>query len=133
MSRHFRDECTPWSFVFPIALAVMPGVLSADLVRLTVAGIMARAAMDQLNESLRKQTTPGHLPARPNMTEALPQEEPIQYGPDAFFPELPGLLNATKNKLDRACIGGTVSVREKNGWSQDMSSGMPKRCVATSD
>lgn len=34
-----RDEYTPWSFVIPMALAVMIGVLAADLVRLGVAAL----------------------------------------------------------------------------------------------
>ena len=131
MSRYFRDDYTSWSFVFPIALAVMIGVLAADVVRLMVAGVMARVALQEINESLRKQTTPGHLPARYDSTETPPQEPATRPGTSSA-PELPGLLQAKRNGLDRACIGGTVSLRETNGWSQDTSTGSPQPCTATS-
>lgn len=129
MTRHFQDDYTPWSFVLPMAFAVMLGVLAADLVRLSVAAMMAKAAVEQLQAELR-QTTPGHLPARPNAVED--QTPRVRYESGASIPQLPGLLEANRQGLDRACIGGTVSLRESNGWSQEMSSGMPEKCVATS-
>lgn len=129
MTRHFQDDYTPWSFVLPIAFAVMLGVLAADLVRLSVAAMMAKTAIEQLQAELG-QTTPGHLPARPN---AIAQAEPsVRYESDAPLAQLPGLLEANRLGLDRACIGGTVSVRESNGWSQEMRSGTRGKCVATS-
>lgn len=129
MRNYQRDEYTPWSFVLPMTLAVALGILASDMVKLGVGLIMAKAAIDSLNESMRSHTTPGHLPARPN----VPVVEPtIKYGPDAFSAELPGLLEANRRKLDRACIGGAVSIRERNGWSQDLSAGSPQRCIAMS-
>ena len=52
MSRIYREVNTPWSFVLPIAFVVMIGALSADVVRLMVAGVMARVDLQELNESL---------------------------------------------------------------------------------
>lgn len=130
MARNYhRDEYTPWSFVLPMTLAVALGILASDLVKLGVGMIVAKAAIESFNENVRRQTTPGHLPARSNTPEIEP---PIKYGPDAFSDELPGLLEANRRRLDRACIGGTVSIRQPNGWSQDLSEGSPKRCLATS-
>lgn len=133
MARQFRDEYTPWSLVFPVALAVMLGVLAADAVRLIVAGVAAHAALQELNESLKKQTTPGDLPARPGLVEPDSAEAPVQYAPGASSPQLPGLLQANRERANRACIGGTVSVRESNGWSQDNTTGSPKGCTATGE
>lgn len=130
MSRYYKDDYTPWSFVLPMALAVMLGVLAADLVRLSVAAMIAKSAIEQLNEDLKKQTTPGHLPARPNAIQSDP-EPAVKYMPGAFDPRLPGLLEAKRQGLNRACIGGTISVRELNGWSQELEGGHPQKCVAT--
>ena len=131
MSRYYKEDYTPWSFVLPMAIAVMLGVLAADLVRVAVAAMFVRAAVEQLDDELKKQTTPGHLPARPNAVQSDPEPE-AKYLPGAFDPRLPGLLEAKRQGLDRACIGGTVSVRETNGWSQELSGGSPQRCIATS-
>jgi hypothetical protein len=103
--------------------------LAADVVKLVVAGVMARAALQELNESMSNQTPPGNLPARPDLIET--QQEASPSGSSAG-PELPGLLQANREKLRRACIGGTVSLREANGWSQDTSIGSPQACIATS-
>lgn len=130
MSRYYKEDYTPWSFVLPMALAVMLGVLAADLVRLSIVAMIAKSAVEQLNDELKKQTTPGHLPARPNATQSDP-EPGVKYMPGAFVPRLPGLLEANRQGLDRACIGGTISVRESNGWSQELSGGYPQKCVAT--
>ena len=130
MSRYYKDDYTPWSFVVPMALAVMLGVLAADVVRLAVVAMAAKSALEQINDDLKKQTTPGHLPARPNATQSDPEPE-MKYMPGAFDPRLPGLLEANRQDLDRACIGGTISVRESNGWSQELSGGYPQKCVAT--
>lgn len=132
MRNYQRDEYTPWSLVMPVALAVMLGVLAADVVKLGIGMMMAKAAIESFSESMRKQTTPGHLPARPNMTTSTVNEPTVTYGPDAFSPELPGPMRAKQERLDRACIGGAVTLRQRNGWSQDMSTGMPQRCIATS-
>lgn len=129
MRNYQRDEYTPWSFVLPMTLAVALGILASDMVKLGVGLIIAKSAIESLNESMRSQTTPGHLPARPS---APAIEQPIKYGPDAFSVELPGLLEANRRKLAQACIGGAVSIREPNGWSQDLSTGSPQRCIATS-
>ena len=129
MTRYFQDEYTPWSFVLPIALAVMLGALAADVVRISVTAMLAKAAVDKLQSELQ-QATPGHLPARPSAVEA--QEPPVHYEPGASLERLPGLLTANRQGLDRACLGGTVSLRVSNGWSQDMSRGTPEKCVATS-
>ena len=133
MRRQFRDDdYTPWSFVVPIALAVMLGILAADVVRLMVGAMIAKAAISELNESLEAQTTPGHLPARPEAVGPA-REEAYQYEePERSSPDLPGLLKANRDGVDRACIGGTVSYREANGWSQDTSSGSPQPCRANS-
>jgi len=125
MGRYFREDYTPWSFVLPIALGVMLGVLAADVVRLMVAGMMARAALQEIS-----QNSGGPAP-RPEPFEQLPQEQPAQSTPDPV-PALPGLLQANHEHLPRACIGGTVSLRETNGWSQDTSTGSPQACTATS-
>lgn len=131
MRKYQRDDYTPWSFVVPIALAVMIGVLAADLVRLMVAAAMAKKAMAELNESLRHQTTPGHLPAR--QASAASAAVPVySYETRSSVARLPGLLRANKEGIDKACIGGTISNRESNGWSQDISSGRPEPCIATS-
>jgi len=132
MRSYQREEYTPWSLVVPGALAVMLGVLAADVIKLGVGVVMAKAAIESFNESVRKQTTPGHLPARRTETTAVVNEPTVSYGPDAFSPELPGPIRAKQEKLDRACIGGAVTLRRRNGWSQDMSAGMPQRCIATS-
>lgn len=129
MTRYFQDDYTPWSFVAPIALAVMLGVLAADLVRISVAAMMAKAAIEKFQSDLR-QTTPGHLPARQSAVEVA--EPQVRYQPRATLPRLPGLLEANRNGLDRACLGGTVSLRVSNGWSQDLSRGTPEKCIATS-
>ena len=130
MSRYYKEDYTPWSFVLPMALAVMLGVLAADAVRLALAAMFVKSAVEQINDQLKKQTTPGHLPARPNATQAEPELE-VEYLPGAFDPQLPGLLEANRKRLDRACIGGTISVRESNGWSQELSGSYPQKCVAT--
>lgn len=132
MRNFHRDEYTPWSFVIPTALAVMIGVLAADLVRLGVAAFMVRSALSGLQQDARKAVTPGHLPARPNAVVSPPQSAPINYGPDAFSPDLPGPSKAIRENLSRACIGGTIAIRKDNGWSQQTSNGRPQRCVATS-
>lgn len=133
MRSYQRDEYTPWSLVMPVALAVMLGILAADVIKLGVGMMMAKAAIESFNESMRKQTTSGHLPARPTATAASTENAPtITYGPDAFSPELPGPMTAKKDQLAQACIGGKVTLRRRNGWSQDMSTGMPQRCIATS-
>jgi hypothetical protein len=132
MSRFFRDEYTPWSFVVPIALAVMIGVLSADVVRIVVAGVMARAALQELNESMSRQMPRGHVPTSPGLIQTPSQGRPAQSVPYASTPALPGLLRANRDNLNRACLGGTVSLRESNGWSQDRSTGSPQACTATS-
>ena len=124
-----RDEYTPWSFVFPIALGVSLGILATDAVKLGVGLVMAKAVVESFNETARKQTTPGHLPARIGQTSSAPADPPIRYGSTAFHPELPGLREANEKRLDRACIGGTISLREPNGWSQDTSNGSPMPCV----
>lgn len=128
MGRYFREDYTPWSFVIPVAFAVMLGVLAADAVKLMVAGVMARAALQEFNDSMSKQTTSDHLPARPDLIRSPPIEAQTQ---PPSPPALPGLLQANREHLDRACIGGTVSLREPNGWSQDTSTGSPQSCIAT--
>ena len=132
MRNYQRDEYTPWSLVMPVALAVMLGILTADAIKLGVGMMMAKAAVESLNESMRKQTTSGHLPARPNVPTSTVNEPTVSYGPDAYSPERPGPIRAKQEKLDRACISGVVTLRQRNGWSQDMSTGRPQRCIATS-
>lgn len=132
MRNYQRDDYTPWSFVIPIALAVMIGVLAADLVRLMVATALAKKAIAELNESLRHQTTPGHLPARQG--SAASAATPVySYETRSSVARLPGLLRANKEGIDQACIGGTISNRESNGWSQDLALGRPQVCIATSN
>src|SRR5688500_1936483 len=108
MTRYFQDDYTPWSFVLPIALAVMVGVLAADLVRLTVVGLLANAATEELQTDLQ-QTTPDQLPAPPHVVEA--PEPPVRYQPRAGAPRLPGWPEGNRHGLDRACVGGTVLLR----------------------
>jgi hypothetical protein len=98
-------------------------------VKLVVAGIMAHAALQELDESMSKETSSGHSPARPNLLGQPSQEQQPQSGP---IPILPGPLEANRMHLIRACIAGTVSLREANGWSQDRLSGTPQPCTATS-
>lgn len=123
------DTTTPWSYVLPGALAVMLGVLAADLVRLAVVAAVAKQAMSDFNEQMKE------------VTRTLPTAAPIYQGNHSSsddqqvidtVPRLPGLTTANQQGLREACIAGTVSLRETNGWSQDMSDGMPKRCVAIS-
>lgn len=128
MHRYQRDEYTPWSFVAPIALAVMLGILAADLVRIAATAVMVKAAVDEMNQSARRQTTPGHLPARPDSTVQPARPAASQRSVEL----LPGLLRANREGLSRACIGGTISNRVANGWAQDLATGSPQPCRASS-
>ena len=44
---------------------------------------------------------------------------------------LPGPTSARRDKQSRACINGTVAVRDSNGWQQELSSDRPVRCEQT--
>ena len=118
----FRHDYTP-SSVFPIALAVMIGVLAEDVVKLVVAGVMARAALQELNERMSAQTPLRDLPSRPGPVDSPSQMRATQSITYESAPNLPGLLQANREHLHRACIGGTISFRESNGSSQDTTTG----------
>ena len=64
MKLEFKREYTPWSFFWPITLAVMFGVLLADGAKLVIAVAGLAAVFSQAEEF--HGTTPGHLPARPD-------------------------------------------------------------------
>ena len=132
MYKPFRDtDYTPWSFVWPVAIGVMLGVLLADLVRLVVGGLLAGALLsawsDDVNEKLG--TTPGHLPARPGVVVAEPtrptrptaNQVPIYDGPST----------AIRKGDIRACVGGYGAYREESGWTQHTNGGL-RPCSANS-
>lgn len=130
MRRRPPEDLTPWSLVAPVALAVMIGILAADLVRLGVGALMVKSAIDAVERDMPKSSAPTQRPADAAATRAQPAA--IQYGPDAFSPDLPGPSKAVRDGLRRACIGGTIAVRINNGWSQETSAGKPLRCIANS-
>jgi hypothetical protein len=95
-----------WTILF----AVAGGVLLADVVRLLVAAVLAHAALSAASEALRSRTTPGHLPARPDLVEVRPATD--------ARPRLPGPVAARASASSWACISGYVAERNGAGWSQ---------------
>lgn len=86
MSR-FQDAVSPWSFFIPFALAVMVGVLAADLVRnavpslfgprrATVAEPAAAGRLDSARPSMRRQSAPVQPVADPQASGPQAAPEP---------------------------------------------------------
>ena len=60
MRSYQGNDYTPWSFVIPVALAVMLGVLAADFVKMLVLAAMAKAAIAEVtnrSNDRRRQVT----------------------------------------------------------------------------
>lgn len=131
-SRYARSESnsTPWSYVLPGALAVMLGVLAADAIRLIIVSVIAKVAIADLATQIKDARAQAPLP----LSSAASQEGVAPEAPSDSLgtPGLPGPMTAKRYRLIRSCIAGTISLHEENGWSQDLSDGSPKACVANS-
>ena len=132
MRRHPPDDLTPWSLVVPVALAVMVGILAADLVRLGVGALVVKSAIDAVGRSASSANVSGRRPAAPGTVAAHAGSAHREPQPDVSVPALPGPTTAVREGLGRACIGGTIALRRDNGWSQETSAGRPLRCSADS-
>lgn len=126
MYKPYRDrDYTPWSLFWPVTAAVVAGILIADLVRL-IAGAMLAGALfsawsNDLNDKLS--TTPGHLPARPNLVEPAATYTPSPRAATRA-PIYPGPSTAIREGEVRACVGGYIAYREADGWSQHTNGGL---------
>lgn len=106
-----HDPVGFWTILF----AVAGGVLLADLVKVLLAAVLAHAALSAISNSLKSTgTTPGHLPARPNLIIS-----PRQAAPQRDVEELYGPKQAKARAVSRACIAGFAANRDGNGWTQD--------------
>ena len=126
----FRDrDYTPWSFVWPVATGVMLGVLLADLVRVVVGAVLAGALLSSWSDNLEKrQTTPGHLPARPGQVVQQPRRSSSS---SPQVPVLDGPRTARSKDEITACVAGYIAYDEGNGWTQHTNGGR-RQCTARS-
>lgn len=51
--------------------------------------------------------------------------------PGPAVEQLQGSIGARRDQQPRACINGTVAVRDRNGWQQELSGDRPVRCEQT--
>ncbi|MBS3959354.1 MAG: hypothetical protein KGZ52_08150 [Xanthomonadaceae bacterium] len=95
---------TPWSFVLPIAVGVLLGVLLADLVRLGFAAVAARQAAEVFQHEL----------------ERIEQQAETLLNGGSAPPSLPVYPHplATAPLGSLACSGGAILQRIENGWAQ---------------
>lgn len=109
-----HDPVGFWTILF----AVCGGVLLADLVRLAFAALAAGALLASFSKGANAGTTPGHLPARPDLI--VPSPPPQQTRSSAGYVEpLYGPREAKARAVSRACIAGHAANREGGGWSQE--------------
>lgn len=127
--RRMRDDAPPWSFFLPIVLAVALGILLADAVKLALSAVFPRDAAPPV--------------AAVEPAEAAPAEDEESAGDAAGLVEvgevnagatlmLPGPVTAVRDGAERACIGGTVALRQPNGWVQGLEDSAPVRCRSSS-
>ena len=121
----------PWSFVLPAALAVMIGVLGADLIKLVV-----RALHTSEQVPATTAAAPAPAAAVPPPVDAGSQDatSAVRVGTPlaGTLPSLPGPSSARRDGDPRACINGTVVYRRSNGWEQGLHDDAPVRCRAGS-
>lgn len=104
-----------WKIVLGVAL----GVLLADLVRMAWMALVIGSALGAWGFTT---SNPGKITER-KAPVAVQQAQPVQ---------LEGPITARQLSISRACINGTIADRQGNGWSQDLASGRPQACRATS-
>ena len=143
MDRHdFREGLTPWSFFIPVALAAAVGVLVANAIGFATGALFlghavaapptpasgsapkARLASSAGTETGEKpETEVGRAVVGGRVDAPLPILEPVR---------LPGPTSARRDGESRACISGTIALRAKNGWQEEMVNDAPGRCLAIS-
>ena len=94
---------SPWAFVFPVFVAVVLGILAADLVRLVIATGAARQAQREAVAELQR--IANSMPPAPATTLETPL--PVYPAPSAAAPV--GSL---------ACSQGALLRRIEGGWQQ---------------
>lgn len=102
---------TPWSYVLPIALGVMIGVLLADLVRLAFARAALQQATADLNRQAQQFMQQGIDPQRDAIVvrQESPQAPPLPVYP---FPSSSAPIGTL------ACSQGAILRRIEGGWEQ---------------
>ncbi|HST43641.1 MAG TPA: hypothetical protein VLK29_00285 [Luteimonas sp.] len=128
-----RRSAPRWSLVLPVSLAVMLGVLAADLVKLVIRALHAS-----------EQVPVESAEAAPAAAVAVVEATTVAAGGgDAAAVEvgkplagvlqvLPGPSSARRDGDPRACINGTLVYRRSNGWEQGLHDDAPVRCRAGS-
>lgn len=108
---------SPWAFFFPVFVAVVLGILAADLVRLLVVTAAARQAQREVVVELER------------MVDAMPPgpAPPVQT-------PLPGYPapNAAAPVGSLACSQGAILRRIENGWEQVGRTGRRAACRTSS-
>lgn len=124
-----------WSLVLPVALAVMLGVLGADLVKLVVRALHASEQPPAASSAGVSVAPPASIPEETGVaTDAGEDAAAVKVGAPlaAALPSLPGPTSARRDGDPRACINGTVVYRRSNGWEQGLHDDAPVRCRAKS-
>ncbi len=119
-----RDPALPWSITLPVAAGVFLGALLLGLLLLAYAN-------GQKNSSETAAAAPGQGRAQQAAATIQPTASVATTDAASLLPRLPGLIEANRLQLKRACIGGTVGHRRSNGWVQAVADNAPRRCVAT--
>lgn len=151
----FRDDAPPWSFFIPITLAVIVGVLAADVIRYAIGTVFggqeaaeqaAPPPRDAPAESAEVEEADTAASAAEARTDAEPQpvaapapEAAAAGHPDAAqlatprrsdgVLELPDSMNARRDGDPAACVNGTVANRVAGGWEQALENDAPVPCV----
>ena len=129
--RRMRDDVPPWSFFLPIVLGVALGILLADVVKYAVSTVFGRdaapavavAAADPAKAGLAEDDEAAED------AEGLVEVGEVNAGATLL---LPGPVTAVRDGAERACIGGTVALRQPNGWVQGLEDSAPVRCRSSS-
>jgi len=102
----------PFSLIICIAIGVCLGQLAATGIQALIAMQLARQAMQQMSSEAAA--------SREQADEARRQREEAKVRAElqARGPALPGPLESSLRVGDLACIAGTISRKEPNGWSQ---------------
>lgn len=127
--RRLRDEAPPWSFFFPVLLAVTLGVLLADAVKLAFSAI---SGGDDPPAAITPAAGSHPRPdafAVDDAEDAFVEVGKVHAGETLM---LPGPSAAMRDGAARACIDGTVALQQANGWVQGLEDNAPLRCRASS-
>ena len=122
MSRNLGRSLEHGTPFWRIFAAVLLALIVYGLLKLAVVSLMAKAAVEQIQQSV-------HEVERQAQPSPTPQPVAAYYAPQSSqYPSFPGPLEAKRRGEWKACVNRKVTLRVEGGWEQTNAP-----CVAYSD